>query len=476
MSNPFSAAVPNFRPSRHGFKFTNNFPLNDLPFGGQIERQINQSGYGLCGGMAHCVHELFNFNESVPTTTKPPKVKTGLYYYLAQALGDSFGPRLKYMNKILAWHAMPNGAVALPKLTVKEYKTLKTQLKLGQLVQLMICYNTGNAGDPWGNHQVLAYKMEEKDGAGKIWIYEPNNPGSDNAHIEYTIDAAGVHMNEINPSGSSQGPKTIHGFFVVFPKLDNPMTRPSYLIHKGTWFYVKHAKNIQRQGIFTIVKNLKKYTKLTPADIAKLLKRAGYSALDIARISKTAFKLSAQAALNLLFQLGFTARQIVAAINMVYRKAAGWLIKELLRRGGKPAEIAVAIQKHFRMQLVDLAKTLRKAGVSIGKIVKIMRSKFRISNIRTLAKMLRSAGFSVNDIIKALKGIGMSVKDAIIILRRDFKYSAANAAKTVVKFFGKKTKAILIALWKHGNVGFNDLRKVASSVFDWGIFALRKII
>ena len=476
MSNTFTASVRNFTPARHGFLFKNSFEIKDLTLPDSITRRIALSKYGLCGGMAHGAHELFEAGEAIPRVTTPPKPKTPLYFYLTGGLLESFGPALRDMNKMISWYEMPDGSTALPKLTIRELQRLKIQLLKGKLTQLMICYNTEKTGDAWDNHQVLAYRIEERDKAGTIWIYEPNNSGNENARIEYTLDDAGVHMNEFEYQTDVTGSKQVHGFFCVFPRVEDPLTKPAYLLHKGTDFFMERMKNNLRMGIYDIARDLTTYSQLTPLQIVQLLRRFGYSATDIARVCKDVFKLSVTASLNLLTKLNFTAGQLTAALHIVFRKTASWIVTELLKRRLDLIQVATAVQAYFRMQLVDLVKVLKAAGVTVHRIVSLLRNKFGITNVRTLARMLREARFTVSDIIGALKRAGMGIKDAIIILRSDFRSSVLNAAKILRDHFGNKPADILKALWKYGNTSFGDLLSAATRIFGMGRLNLLRIL
>lgn len=476
MSTTFKAEVTGFKPSKQGFNFVNSFQLKDFPLGDKIASKINQSGYGLCGGMAHCVNELFIYNEAVPSNTTPPKPNTPLYHYIAGGLLDSFGKGLRDMKKILDWYAMPDGKVKLPKLTKIQLIGLKLLLSRGKLVQLMISYNTEGQGKEWDNHQVLAYKVEETNGSGTIWLYEPNNPNCDTARIEYTVDANGVHMIEKDGSKGNATPKVVHGFFVVLPRIENPLTLPTYLLHKGHAFFVDRMRNNLRKSIYEIAQDLKKYTDLKPAEILKLLKNSGYNATDVARVCKDVLLTSAEIALNLLRQVGFSVGQIIAALHIVFRRIASWLLREMLKIGYKLADIALGLQSHFRMKLVDLIKTLKAQAQKLNDIVKILIEKFRITAKRTLAKMLREAKYAVSDIIGALKKVGLSIKDAIIIMRRDFEWSVVAAARIAKQHFGNKPKEILLALWQHGNASISELISTAKSAFNWSRKQLMGIV
>ncbi len=479
MSNLFKGEVPGFKPSLHGFKFGNNFQLADLPFGDKINKGIGQSGYGLCGGMAHCVHELFHFKEPIPNVSQPPKPKSALYAYLVGGLLDSFGPGLRDMNKIIEWHAMPDGKTRLPNLTKFQLAALKLLLKRGKPVQLMLAYNTQGFGNMWDNHQVLAYKIEEANNQGKIWIYEPNNPGNNAPYISYSVDTNGVHMNEHFYSSSvtiESDTKVVHGFFLVFPRIENPLTKPAYLITKGAEYLVDRMKNNLRKSIYEIVEELKKYTQLTPQEIFKILKDHNYNATDLARIGKDALKLTADAVLNLLHKVGFTLGQIIGALNIVWNLAAKWFINKLIQLKYKIADIAKSIQDYFRMQLLELVKLLKSAAIKLANVVIILKDRFLISNVRTLAKLLNDAKYNALDILKELKKHNLSIDDAIKIIVNDFKMSITQAARLAKDLFGNNPIAILKAILRNTNASFGQIVRAAKSIFNLGLLDVRKLI
>lgn len=475
MSNVFSAEVPHFKPSQHGFKFTNSFQISDLPLDNRIKNQLKLSTYGLCGGMAHCAHELFLYNEPIPAVSQPPRPKSGLYEYLVGGLMDSFGVGLRDMNKILEWWAMPDGETKLPNLTKFQLAALKLLLKRGKLVQLMICYNTQSKDNMWDNHQVLAYKIEESNNQGKIWLYEPNNAGSDEPHIAYTLDSSGVHMTEYH-ANSNDEEKTVHGFFVVMPRIENPLSKPAYLYFKGVAFLVDRMKNNLRKSIYEIVDELKKYSQLTPLEIFRLLKDSGYGATDIARVAKDALKLSAEIVVNLLYKVSFSASQVVGALHIVFKKIASWLVSKLIQLGYKLADIAKSVQDYFRMKLLDLVKLFKRLAIKLADIVKMLKDQFQITNLRTLATMLRDAKYGVTEIIRELKKLGLSIKDAVLIMRNDFKWSVVATARIIKDQFGNKPKDVLLALWQHGNASLSEMISTAKSVFGWGKTQLLKLI
>ena len=99
MSNVFTGEVPGFKPSLHGFKFVNSFQLSSLPLGDKIAKGIGQSSYGLCGGMAHCAHELFNFKEPISDKLKVRRFgKQGL---CSNIRSEGLGQEYKMNGKLL---------------------------------------------------------------------------------------------------------------------------------------------------------------------------------------------------------------------------------------------------------------------------------------------------------------------------------------------------------------------------------------
>ncbi len=58
---PSTRSFADFRPSLHGFRFTNHFTGSPLPFSlGGLEKHLNlPNDFGLCGGMSFAAADFF---------------------------------------------------------------------------------------------------------------------------------------------------------------------------------------------------------------------------------------------------------------------------------------------------------------------------------------------------------------------------------------------------------------------------------
>jgi hypothetical protein len=256
---PRSAAE--FRPSVHGFLFVNRFTGSPLPAAlralkgpiGEIVREGVQEGtgapnrFGLCGGMSLAAGDLFMARVPRPDATRPPEPGSALYEWLHQRQESSLGSGGIMALKFMSWMSMPdpigkegegtdegNAAASsgtIAHATFAELGPIVRRLEKGELVPLGLVYvrSSGNtrapdseAGLPWENHQVLAYRVDhegsgaageqrveggpgmerpERDGATSggekpalierdpvtLWIYDPNYPGDDGARIELSV-------------------------------------------------------------------------------------------------------------------------------------------------------------------------------------------------------------------------------------------------------------------------------------------------
>src|SRR4051812_16515018 len=88
-----SRAVAAFRPSVHGFRFTNSFPPAPtvrIDLGPLGTVGLGDASQGVCGGMAFAVRDFFEAGTPVPGFDTPPANGTPLFRFITQRLIDSF--------------------------------------------------------------------------------------------------------------------------------------------------------------------------------------------------------------------------------------------------------------------------------------------------------------------------------------------------------------------------------------------------
>jgi hypothetical protein len=215
-------AVEGFLPSTKGFHFPNHWPevpVTRIQVMRGLEVPIGDASKGLCGGMVYAVRDLVRVGAPVPADRTAPA--TGpLYEYIGRRLIDSFdlpsGP-MKYY----AWMAMPDADTSLLGLAVvnrgvgtrtvdEEWPQIRGDLDRGHVSCLgLVCAKSYDPFDLGENHQVLAWRYRVRGDEVTIWVYDPNQPGNDDAHLRFhTSDpASGI---EVRFSGSS---KQVRGIF-----------------------------------------------------------------------------------------------------------------------------------------------------------------------------------------------------------------------------------------------------------------------
>jgi len=198
-------AIPlDFLPSRHGFKFANNFPGFDLPFSLPFTKKRTRIAdpYGLCGGMSAAASDLLLANRPVPDITEPPMRNKPLYRYLFRRAIDSFEAGTVIL-RFVQWMLLPdNTAHGIRHLTLQEFEKIRDALSQHRLVPIGLLYYRPprtRGGKPIEkgaqmqnaiqnlsrNHQVLAYGLQEQsDGTAHIRIYDPNGPCQDEVYLE----------------------------------------------------------------------------------------------------------------------------------------------------------------------------------------------------------------------------------------------------------------------------------------------------
>jgi len=222
-------AVPhNFRPSQHGFQFSNAFKGYMLPFSvpflsdGKVP-----SVYGLCGGMSAAAADFLLSGRPVPAVTEAPRRGTKFHRYLFRRAMDSFAMGESIL-RFARWMLLPDdGSNGTWRLTLIEWEKLRAALDNQCLTPLgQLRSKAANLQETtrrvWDNHQVLAYGYSEgPDGSFDIHIYDPNCCADDQAFIHIEKIQVGqergapLHGLTCYESDCQNKRRPLHGFFVM---------------------------------------------------------------------------------------------------------------------------------------------------------------------------------------------------------------------------------------------------------------------
>ena len=213
--------VPDFMPSTHGFAFPNEFPegvaLKSIDLG-ITKLPIGKASNGLCGGMAFGARDFFEAGVAIPADTDPPVGEGNLFFdYLAQRLIDTFDlPHLPATLMAIMNPAYPDhdggmlghmGADGRARLMARiELAKIREAIDSGAPCPICIVKATSiNPSELGQNHQVLVYGYQVDGTQLTLWIYDPNNPGHDDAglvldigHTDRTIEV-GVSLADLAP-------------------------------------------------------------------------------------------------------------------------------------------------------------------------------------------------------------------------------------------------------------------------------------
>lgn len=218
-----------FLPSQHGFKFGNLFPGITLPFTVPFLPNMHKltGDYGLCGGMSAGASDFLLAGRSIPALTSAPKSGTKLYQYLFRRAMDSFAMGESVL-RFARWMALPDdGPQGVCRQTQIELQKLRAELDQGRLQPIGLVITAGStlpeiSQGVWSNHQVLAYRYADNpDGSTDIYVYDPNSPGSDTAHLHVTpMQAASgpdgpLAGTACQPVGINITPARVRGFFLM---------------------------------------------------------------------------------------------------------------------------------------------------------------------------------------------------------------------------------------------------------------------
>ncbi|MCU0477512.1 MAG: hypothetical protein MUE92_02015 [Chloroflexi bacterium] len=203
-----SAAVPGFRPSVHGFRFSNRWPPGPtLRFGPLDPRVvgIGDASAGLCGGMVATVRDLFEAGLPPPPDTEPPPNGSPRFAWIVRRQVQSLDwlrVPLRYYDLQAFRPDPPAGLAALlrrePARVVAlrdEWPRIRADIDANLLPVVGLVRVAG-----WSpraltvNHQVLAWAYEEDAGCTRIHVYDPNHPGRDDVELRAELDPDGTRQ------------------------------------------------------------------------------------------------------------------------------------------------------------------------------------------------------------------------------------------------------------------------------------------
>jgi hypothetical protein len=176
-----------FRPSRDGFAFRNEFTGSPLPISlGSAEKKLGlPTRYGLCGGMSSAAADYFLSGTPLPADTAPPGQGTPLYTYLYSRQAATFGILGTMALRFIEWMRLPDdGPDGTRARTASELAPIEAALAAGKPILLgLVLVSAAQSKEPWQNHQVLAYAATRRGPVLDLAIYDPNFPKRDDAVI-----------------------------------------------------------------------------------------------------------------------------------------------------------------------------------------------------------------------------------------------------------------------------------------------------
>lgn len=196
-------SLAGFQPSRHGFAFVNSFSGSPLPIDLGTKSTKLPSSFGLCGGMSFAAADYFLAHKESPPNTRPPAQGTALYTYLYKRQATSIGPMGAMGLKFIQWMRLPtSGAGSTHELTLQELPGIAAALTRREPVVIgLVLVTAAETPEPWHNHQVLAYGVDESvAGRTDIRIYDPNFPKRDDVVIRITREGEDCLIESIVPN------------------------------------------------------------------------------------------------------------------------------------------------------------------------------------------------------------------------------------------------------------------------------------
>jgi hypothetical protein len=136
--------------------------------------------------MALAAKDFFMHDREMPATGLPPQ-SGDLFDYLWERQLDTFDHASGWdgLRKFIHFYLPTTFTRAR---SVSEFRRVKDALDTGRPVVVGLVYVRLGNGNPWDNHQVLAYDYTESGGKTYINIYDPNHPGANDIVVRVDIE------------------------------------------------------------------------------------------------------------------------------------------------------------------------------------------------------------------------------------------------------------------------------------------------
>lgn len=179
-------ALPEFRPSVHGFRFANRWPAGPAfeLRAGYLRIGIGEVSEGLCGGMCFAVADRYLANDPAPADPVAPGPGTPLFREIVRRQLVSFDrwglvPARFWLTLLRLAIGRWTGSTQ-----IAEWRQICADIDAGR--PAMVGLVRSGRINPFGlttNHQVLSYAYEASASNGTLHIYDPNHPGRDDVEI-----------------------------------------------------------------------------------------------------------------------------------------------------------------------------------------------------------------------------------------------------------------------------------------------------
>lgn len=214
-----------FRPSQHGFAFTNSWPKQPAvtlptPFG---DIGLGNAGGGLCGGMVFAAMDYW-LAERDPAAERPP-AGDPLYRFIVSRLIDSWHVPAG-VAQYYQWMSLPDGDHTMKVFgrqviverglgwrTVRvQWPQIRKDLDRGLPVPIgVVTVASRNPKDLALNHQVLACGYSTDGSRVTVQVYDPNRGRRDDVSIRMDTSAPARAVTFDHNLGL--GTKPVRGFF-----------------------------------------------------------------------------------------------------------------------------------------------------------------------------------------------------------------------------------------------------------------------